>query len=394
MSTRTTTTFSPYQQSLLGVSAAKARAITEFSQAQTKTGVTALYEMNEIERAVREINKEVKEEQEKARRRQGKIGIGRLIGSALGFAIGGPAGSAALGTALGGLAGTAAAGGFKRYKVGINKDKLPTGYFYGGERQDLRQRVVDIERAFKQLTKDQRTGIVKNLAMDYLTGRGLGKLGAKEIGTTGQSLDSLLQAGEITKGEYLADIFKSAVGGLSDERVTQLSGMADTINKEAITTSAYANVGVGRDILEKGRETVGLDPSSGLALSDPRVQLGTQDMKVGEFYKPSNVMKDGLFPTVTAQRNLLNATMAEDLAMRDRFGRGSSGMDLYNQLTNPAAPTLVDQKAEDVLDAILGEDFTPDKIDDISFNFNSGVNTNKRNSLFQQTVGPMIKEAI
>ena len=101
--------FSQYQQSQLGVSAAKARAESERSQAQFRTGLTAVQEKEALERAADQLEQIAKEAEKNARRRGKKVSFGRLLGQAVGFAVGGPAGSAAIGTALGGLAGTAAA---------------------------------------------------------------------------------------------------------------------------------------------------------------------------------------------------------------------------------------------------------------------------------------------
>ena len=181
--------FSQYQQSQLGVSAAKARAISERSQASTRTGLTAIQEKEALERAADELEKIGKEAERNAAKRGRRASFGRLIGSIAGFAIGGPAGKAALGTALGGLAGSAAAGGLKSYGVDVHDSLVPGGIFYGREREAFRERAEDLEKAFDDLTDAQRMGIAKDTLVGYLTGRGLGKLGEAKIGDLDTSLN-------------------------------------------------------------------------------------------------------------------------------------------------------------------------------------------------------------
>ena len=123
--------FSQYQQSQLGVSAAKARAISERSMAQFDLGVSALQEKEALQEAVDRLEQIAKEADRNAKRRGRRVSFGRLIGSIAGFAIGGPAGRAALGTALGSLAGQTLAGGFKKYGVEVDDSLVPGGIFYG-----------------------------------------------------------------------------------------------------------------------------------------------------------------------------------------------------------------------------------------------------------------------
>jgi len=52
--------FSQYQQSQLGVSAAKARATSERSYAQFRTGLTAIQEKEALERAADQLEKNSK----------------------------------------------------------------------------------------------------------------------------------------------------------------------------------------------------------------------------------------------------------------------------------------------------------------------------------------------
>ena len=241
--------FSQYQQSSLGVSAAKARAISERSQAQFRTGLTAVQEKEALERAADQLEQIAKEAERNARRRGKKVSFGRLLGQAVGFAIGGPAGSAAIGTALGGLAGTAAAGGLKSYDVDVPDSLVPGGVFYGRERELFRERAADLEEAFEDLTEQQRLNIGKNVLTDYLTGRGLGKLGEAKIGELGVSLDDLLEEGLISKKEYLTDILRSAAGGIGESRIAELSKLNITpIGTAGNLAGAYKGA-LGLDIL-------------------------------------------------------------------------------------------------------------------------------------------------
>ena len=238
--------FSQYQTSRLGVSAAKARAISERSQGTFSLGVTALEEKEALERAEDQLQQIAKEAQKNAAKRGRKAGLGRLIGSTIGFAIGGPAGKAALGTALGSLAGTAAAGGFKSYGVDVPDSLVPGGILYGRERDAFKQRAEDLEEAFDDLTDAQRQGIGKSVITDYLTGRGLGKLGEAKVTEQGLSLDDLLKRKDITNVDYLKNIFKSSFGGLGDSELEKLN----VINRPASAALSNAmKLGKGTNLL-------------------------------------------------------------------------------------------------------------------------------------------------
>ena len=230
--------FSQYQQSQLGVSAAKARAISEQSEAEFRTGLTSLSEREALARAADQLEKIAKEAEENARKRGRKVSFGRLLGSIAGYAIGGPAGKAALGTALGSLAGQAAAGGFKSYGVEVPDSLVPGGVFYGREREAFRERAADLEEAFEDLTEQQRLNIGKNVLTDYLTGRGLGKLGEAKIGDLGVSLDDLLETGQISKKDYLVDVLRSAAGGIGEKRMGELSELLTNVTPTGNFTRA------------------------------------------------------------------------------------------------------------------------------------------------------------
>jgi len=235
--------FSQYQTSRLGVSAAKARAISERSQGTFDLGVTALEEKEALLRAEDQLQQIAKEAERNARKRGRKAGLFRTIGSVVGFGFGGP-----VGTAIGSLVGQAAGGGFEDYGVDVPDSLVPGGILYGRERDAFKQRAEDLEEAFDDLTDAQRQGIGKNVLTDYLTGRGLGKLGEAKVTEQGLSLDDLLERGDITNVDYLKNIFKSGFGGLGDSELEKLN----LLNKNATPDSVFTNamkLGKGANLL-------------------------------------------------------------------------------------------------------------------------------------------------
>tara|TARA_B100000575_G_scaffold270535_1_gene251102 strand:+ start:222 stop:1100 length:879 start_codon:yes stop_codon:yes gene_type:complete len=245
------TGFSQYQQSQLGVSAAKARAISERSMAQFDLGVSALQEKEALQEAVDRLEQIAKEADRNAKRRGRKVSFGRLLGSIAGFAIGGPAGKAALGTALGSLAGQGLAGGFKKYELKIDDSLVPGGIFYGRNREAIKNRIDDLEEATKDLTRAQRQGIAKDTITSYLLGRGLGKLGEAKITEQGLSLDDLLERGEINRVDYLKNVFKSSFDGLSDrelEKLNVLNRDVTPLGKAGNLMGAFGNLDLGIEI--------------------------------------------------------------------------------------------------------------------------------------------------
>lgn len=260
--------FSQYQQSQLGVSAAKARAISEQSEAQFRTFLTALSEKEALARAADQLEKIAKEAEERARERGRRVSFGRLLGSVAGYAIGGPAGKAALGTALGSFAGQAAAGGFKSYGVDVPESLVPGGVFYARDREQLQERAEDLESAFEELTKQQRQNIGKNVLTDYLTGRGLGKLGEAKIGDLGVSLDELLETGQISKKEYLVDILRSAAGGIGEKRMGELAQLQGSALRNVTPTENFIKAAGTVDRLGMIPNTLGGQVSNVLDFSN------------------------------------------------------------------------------------------------------------------------------
>ena len=250
--------FSQYQQSQLGVSAAKARAISERSQAQFRTGLTAVQEKEALERAADELEKIAKEAERKARKRQGKLSFGRLAGQVVGFALGGP-----VGAALGSAAGQGLAGGFKSYDVDVPEDIVPEGLFFGRERGQFREQAADIEEAFEDLTKQQRQNIAKNVLVDYLSGRAFGKLGETniKIGDLDVSLDQLYEAGQISRGEYLKYLTGEALGGISEKGMERLVAASNVtpIGTAGNLAGAYGNVGLNVNIPQELVPQLGID---------------------------------------------------------------------------------------------------------------------------------------
>ena len=273
--------FSQYQQSQLGVSAAKARAISERSQAGFRTGLTAIQEREALQRASDQLEKIAKEANRKANKRRRRAGFGRLIGGTLGFVLGGPAGKAALGTALGSLAGTAAAGGLRKYDVDIPDSLVPGGVFFPRDREQIEERKEDIEEAMDELTKQERIGAAKNTFVDFLTGRGLAKIGADKIGDLDVSLDELLETGQISKKDYLKDVFRTATGGIGDKRMMELSQLQGS-SLENVTPNTNFISSLGTDKRLEDIRTAFSDNVDVLDLSNVDVLKQFDDIKMDD----------------------------------------------------------------------------------------------------------------
>ena len=369
--------FSQYQQSQLGVSAAKARAISERSQAQFRTELTAVQEKEALERAADQLEKIAKEAERNARRRGRRASFGRLLGSTVGFVLGGPAGKAALGTALGGLAGTAAAGGFKKYDVDVPDSLVPGGIFYGREREAFKQRAEDLEEAMKDLTKAQRDAIGKNLLTDYLTGRGLGKLG--------KELEPLIEAKAIDNVDYLKNVFRKSLD----------LDYTDDVKNILLETQGFK-----------------IDPKTKQALDTLQPRLSTDIMdfdfsRLGPDITPqvsSNVLAESLFgaPNVSGPNvsgpDIQTAALPKPIAPTGTLRGLVEG-------TSPTGVSIEDKRFLDFLDTDkliknlatgqLTEEY-PDSIpelldDDIIKLLDDDImkSRNKKNTLFQYMVGPM-----
>jgi len=382
--------FSQYQQSQLGVSAAKARAISERSEAQFRTGLTAIQEKEALERAADQLEKIAKEASKNAAKRGRKVSFGRLIGGTLGFVLGGPAGKAALGTALGSLAGSAAAGGFKKYDVEVPDSLVPGGFFYGREREAFKQRADDVEQAFKDLTRAQRQGIAKNLITDYVAGRSLGKIGAE--------FEPLVEAGAIDNVEYLKNVFRKSLDLDPTEAVRNIKLETQGFKIDPKTGTAFDS------FLEKN-----LNTPRGSRLEDQMKvlsQLEPDYIGVNKIPTPSPVPEDismfsGGFPNAfNKQNNVLAGNTGSDVIQEisnvtkqlsgenERPGfsgvlKGFKREDVdFRDIFNPAG--------EETYFNIFPDELTEtDLFRDNKYGTNYGRYTGKRNSLFQSTVGPM-----
>lgn len=415
--------FSQYQQSQLGVSAAKARAISERSEAQFRTGLTAIQEKEALERAADQLEKIAKEASKNAAKRGRKASFGRLIGSTLGFVLGGPAGKAALGTALGGLAGSAAAGGFKKYDVEVPDSLVPGGFFYGREREAFKQRADDVEQAFKDLTRAQRQGIAKNLITDYVAGRGLGKLGQAKIGDLDITIDELRALGkegviDYSGVDYLKDIAKSALpGGIGEDRLSELAKLSKTNitprenfisalgtdkRLESIRTALEPDLTMDtnvlnfseQDVLDKLRDIRVQNVSDTSPSGNAFLNVNDETRKAFELFESNQQVAPALqqnrtmFDALNRERNVLMGNPAGSDAIKERPGfsgvlKGFKREDVdFRDIFNPAG--------EETYFNIFPDELTDtDLFRNNNYGTNYGRYTGNRNSLFQSTVGPM-----
>ena len=338
--------FSQYQQSQLGVSAAKARAISERSMAQFDLGVTALQE------AVDRLEQIAKEADRNAKRRGRKVSTLGLLGSIAGFAIGGPAGKAALGTALGSLAGRALGGGLKKYELDVDESLVPGGIFYGRSREALKQRIDDLNEATKDLTRAQRQGIGKDTITSYLLGRGLGKLG--------KELEPLVEAKAIDNVDYLKNVFRKFLDLDYTDDVSNLLNAANPVTEQ--TKKAF----------ELFQSTQQVAP----ALQQNRTMQDALN-------REKNVLMGS-----PSGSNLADMVRTSPLAGKDKVSilPVSNEVRDYTQFFDPLVEMglMTNRQVNDFFD-------NPDSLAnelDVLFGNRSRPLSN-RNALFQQTVGPI-----
>ena len=423
--------FSQYQQSQLGVSAAKARAISERSEAQFRSGLTELQEREALRNAEVQLEKIAKEASKNAAKRGRKVSFGRLIGSTLGFVLGGPAGKAALGTALGSLAGTAAAGGFKGYDVKVPDSLVPGGIFFGPDREAFKQRADDLEEAFKDLTREQRQGIGKNLFTDYLLGRGLGKLGQAKIGDLDITIDELRALGkegviDYSGVDYLKDVAKSALpGGIGEDRLSELAKFSKTNitprenfisalgtdkRLESIRTALEPDLTMDtnvlnfseQDVLDKLRDIRVQNVSDTSPSGNAFLNVNDETRKAFELFESNQQIPPALqqdrtiFDALNRERNvLMGSPTGSKLAETVRnYGGGvrTSILPGSNEKMNyPAffddlvdSGVMTNRQVDDLFD-------NPDSLArEFDFLYGNRIRpTSLRNSLFQSTVGPM-----
>lgn len=388
--------FSQYQKSQLGVSAAKARATSERSYAQFRTGLTAIQEKEALERAADQLEKIAKEAEKNARKRGRRVSFGRLLGSIAGYAIGGPAGKAALGTALGSLAGQAAAGGFKSYDVEVPDSLVPGGVFYGREREAFRERAQDLEDAFEELTKQQRDSIGKNVFVDYLTGRGLGKLGEAKIGDLGVSLDELLETGQISKKEYLVDVLRSAAGGIGEDRLSVLQGKLSKLSDASLDNF---NEYVANSLQPRLNITPVEEQMEAISKLLPDYPVSDKVDRIANSLQLNNSTQ-GFDVDVFRQINSTPPALQQNRTMYDALNRKDNillqPINPYNSLRQIVPQSFTGagrNMIENDLLGLLNEEqinLLMDNPYDFINSYNPRIgNLNKRNSLFNSTVGPM-----
>ena len=159
---------------------------------------------------------------------------------------------AVLGMGGGGvMAGRAVGGRLKKYELDVDESLVPGGIFYGRNREELKNRIDDLNEATKDLTRAQRQGIAKDTITSYLLGRGLGKLGEAKITEQGLSLDDLFERGDINRVDYLKNVFKSSFGGLSDTELQKLNVLnrdVTPLGTSGNLMGAYGNYGVNLEI--------------------------------------------------------------------------------------------------------------------------------------------------
>jgi len=227
------TGFTPGQRRKASASAAKARAISNFSEADYLFGKQISTEVYQLDKFEDELQETAEDEILKAQDRARKAGWGRLVGTLVGYGLStllpgsAPLWQKALITAGGGLVGTGAAGGFKDYGIEI-ESLVPGGILFPTAREQAGKRKERLEESFDRLTDRQREKIGMNFLSDAIMGRGLAKAGGTVVGETGETIDDLRALGKEGKidygyGDYVKDIMSEAFGaGMSETRTEKI----------------------------------------------------------------------------------------------------------------------------------------------------------------------------
>jgi len=227
------TGFTKGQKRKASASAAKARAISNFSEADYLFGKQISTEVYQLDKFEDELQETAEDEILKAQDRARKAGWGRLVGTLVGYGLStllpgsAPLWQKALITAGGGLVGTGAAGGFKDYGIEI-ESLVPGGILFPTAREKAGKRKERLEESFDRLTDRQREKIGKNFLSDAIMGRGLAKAGGTVVGETGETIDDLRALGKEGKidygyGDYVKDIMSEAFGaGMSETRTEKI----------------------------------------------------------------------------------------------------------------------------------------------------------------------------
>jgi hypothetical protein len=262
------TGFTKGQKRKASASAAKARAISNFSEADYLFGKQISTEVYQLDKFEDELQETAEDETLKAQDRARKAGWGRLVGTLVGYGLStllpgsAPLWQKALITAGGGLAGTGAAGGFKDYGIEI-ESLVPGGILFPTAREKAGKRKERLEESFDRLTDRQREKIGKNFTSDFILGRGFAKAGGTVVGETGETIDDLRalgKAGEIDYGygDYVKDIMSEAFGiGMSETRIEKITeddyfNYMNWMDKEGnIVPPAYPSEGFGVGVKEE-----------------------------------------------------------------------------------------------------------------------------------------------
>jgi|10_taG_2_1085330.scaffolds.fasta_scaffold43958_1 hypothetical protein len=134
--------------------------------------ITAERERRSIEEAQRSIREQAKYASDKAKKRERRRGVGRLIGGTLGFLAGGSAGKA-VGSAIG--QGLASAG--HHGEVAGVRSGLGAGMFFSGAREDISAYERDTNRFISDANRGYKAKILTDVVGDYLTGRRMEQAG-------------------------------------------------------------------------------------------------------------------------------------------------------------------------------------------------------------------------
>ena len=137
---------------------------------------TAEQERRDIEQAYIDLERQQREKEEAARKREKKRGRGRLLGTVVGTILGGgtPIGTA-IGAGLGSLVGQAATG---REKLGAVSAPLAKGLFFKTGREKLTSNVEDINSMLASAEERYGEAVWSSALIDALSGYGMAKAGS------------------------------------------------------------------------------------------------------------------------------------------------------------------------------------------------------------------------
>ena len=193
---------------------------------QASTGAlltrTAEGERRDILDAQRELEEQRRARQRKAKTREKRRGIGRLIGSAAGALLALPTGglSLAAGAALGSALGQAGAAATEKggYKLGRVGSGLGEGMFFKGGRADISSAEADINRYIDEANTGYLQNIGASAVTDYFTALSVGKI-------KGFDKYADIAAGEGGRGAALKEMFKDTIFKKAPEQGSTIFGI-------------------------------------------------------------------------------------------------------------------------------------------------------------------------